>query len=73
MLRQQQDEECKQRQIATQAFDMDLPPSDDDEEYCEYDSEEEPEMDKFGNYIIKDMKNDVHGGANGDAETEKNS
>ena len=54
-IRQQQDQDCENRLIATQDFDMDLPPSD-DEEYEDYDSEDEPELDKFGNFIVKEKK-----------------
>ena len=54
-IRQEVEQDCENRNIATQNFDMDLPPSD-DEEYEEYDSEDEPEMDKFGNYIMKGSK-----------------
>lgn len=54
-IREQLDEHCGNREIAAQEFDMDLPPSEDEEEYEDYfDSEDEPEMDKFGNYIVKD-------------------
>lgn len=52
-----EEQEYENRAIMTQTFDtMDLPPGTSDEEeydYEQYDSEEEPELDKFGNTIVK--------------------
>ena len=43
---EQLEQDYENRAIMTQTFDMDLPPSDDDD-YEEYDSDDEPELDEL--------------------------
>jgi pre-rRNA-processing protein TSR3 len=50
----EQQEDMDSREIMQHQFaGMNLPPSDEDEDYGDYDSEDELELDKFGNTIVK--------------------